>query len=198
VDPVVTGGLIGIGGSVAGALVADRLAAWRERRAAKARRRRAIFAVMSELIENVSVLDHALFREAWWPRGDEPRTVDWDRFAGDLVEELPWPVWHGLYATYGSLRSLIATRNERMPSPMPLRLRLRLRLHGDKDALPDFWMPGVWLDVRDNVVRQRQELWEATSTLREVADRFAHDADFRVPERAVPSGRPEAVEPPGH
>ena len=64
-DPVVTGGLLGIGGAVAGAVTQESISIGRERRRVRTRRRRAVFAVIGELLATASILEMALTRQAW-------------------------------------------------------------------------------------------------------------------------------------
>jgi hypothetical protein len=110
-DPVVTGGLIGEGGTLLGAGVQDALASLRERRRDRRLRRRAVTAIVGELVATVSILDKSLTRQAWWPEGDEPRRDEWERHRDVLAEELDTETVMRIGIVYDSIRSLAATRS---------------------------------------------------------------------------------------
>jgi hypothetical protein len=127
VDPVVTGGLIGIGGTLVGVGAQEALTIWREKRRDRRFRRRAVTAIVSELIATVSILDKALERQAWWPEGDEPRSDAWERYRDGLADELDTETLMRIGIVYDSIRSLAATRSSPLApdGPGPLRRLIR-------------------------------------------------------------------------
>ena len=108
-DPVVTGGLIGTGGTLLGVLSQEAIAGWRERERNKRLRLRAVSAVEGELLNTVSVLDKALQRGAWWPEGDEPRSDEWQRYRDVLADEFDEEILTRGTIVYNTIRSLAAT-----------------------------------------------------------------------------------------
>jgi hypothetical protein len=102
-DPVVTGGLIGVGGTLLGVIAQQGLTAVREWRRDQRRRRRAVNAIVGELIATVSVLDKALERQAWWPEGDGPGRDDWERYRDSLAEELDTETFMRIGMVYDSI-----------------------------------------------------------------------------------------------
>jgi hypothetical protein len=109
-DDVVTGGLIGIGGTILGVVVQDRIALVRAGRERRQTQRVAITAMTSELLATASILHKALDRQAWWPEGDEPREIEWQRHRPVLVELLDRDALQQTTITYEVIRSLAATR----------------------------------------------------------------------------------------
>lgn len=95
-----------------GAVLHEVLVSWRARRADRRGRRRAAVAVVGEPLDAVSILHKALDRQAWWPEGDEPRQVEWQRHQEALVEVLDEETDQAVRMTYEGPRSLAATRNE--------------------------------------------------------------------------------------
>ena len=79
---------MGIGGTAVGAVLQEGLVSWRARRADRRARRRAVVAIVGELLDAVSILHKALERQAWWPEGDEPRQLEWQRHQEALIEVL--------------------------------------------------------------------------------------------------------------
>ncbi len=73
-NPVIAGGLIGVGGTLLGVITQGVIAALREKRSGR-RRLHGITAIVAELVATVSLLDKAMERQAWWPEGDERRRV---------------------------------------------------------------------------------------------------------------------------
>jgi hypothetical protein len=118
-DPVVTGGLIGVGGTLLGVVTQDGLARLRDRTNRRRLARRAVTAVVSELVATVSILDKALERQAWWPDGDEPRRNEWDRYRDALSEELDTETVMRISIVYDTIRSLAATRSTHSGNPGP-------------------------------------------------------------------------------
>jgi hypothetical protein len=106
-----TAGVIGVLGTLAGVLLNDLLSVRRERRTAQARQRRALSAVIGELLDALSILDSARNRKAWWPPLDAPRDRAWERYSDDLAEILTDEEWNQLRMTYETHRSLNALRD---------------------------------------------------------------------------------------
>ena len=74
---------MGIGGTAVGAVLQEGLVS---RRADRRARRRTYVAIVGELLDAVSILHKALERQAWWPEGDEPRQLEWQRHQEALIE----------------------------------------------------------------------------------------------------------------
>lgn len=110
--PVLVGGGVGVAGTLLGAFVNDVLTRRREARAAKARQRRAVNAVVGELLDALSIIDRAARRQAWWPPGDAPRDLAWQTYNDDLAAVLDDDGWHRVRMTYETLRSLDAIRDQ--------------------------------------------------------------------------------------
>jgi hypothetical protein len=104
-------GAVGVLGTLVGVVLNDLLTRSREKRAASARQRRAITAVVGELLDAASILDRAIKRQAWWPPGDSPRDRAWEKYGDDLAQVLNDEQWNRLRMTYETLRSLDALRD---------------------------------------------------------------------------------------
>jgi hypothetical protein len=103
-------GAVGVAGTLSGVVLNDLLTRKREKRLAAARQRRAITAVVGELLDAVSIVNSAMRRQAWWPPGDAPRDRSWAQYADDLAEVLSDEQWNQVRMTYETLRSLDALR----------------------------------------------------------------------------------------
>lgn len=112
-------GAVGVVGTIAGVLLNDRLAHRREKRAAAARQRRALTAIVGELLDAVSIFDSAISREAWWPLMDSPRDRAWQEYSDDLAEILSEEQWNQVRMTYETHRSLNAARETPQLQPTP-------------------------------------------------------------------------------
>jgi hypothetical protein len=168
-------GLIGIGGALLGVLVQFGLTTWRESRGQRARRRRAVAAVVRELVSTVSILDMALRRQAWWSEGDEPLSVEWESYRDDLAQEVDLETFTKIGFVYDSIRSLVATRSSPMSptvgdfSPRGLRLRWFLRKDTEQRSfLHLIWLPERWPEADANVRNTLNATWEALGALRPV------------------------------
>jgi hypothetical protein len=104
-------GAVGVLGTLAGVVLNDFLTRKREKRIASARQRRAVTAVVGELLDAASILDTAIKRQAWWPPGDAPRDRAWEQYADDLAAVLSDEQWNRVRMTYETLRSLDALRD---------------------------------------------------------------------------------------
>lgn len=159
-DPVVTGGLIGIGGTLIGIGTQEALASWRERRVSRRRRLRAVTTIMSELVATVSILDKALERQAWWPNGDEPRSVEWHRYRDALAEELDAETMMRIGIVYDTIRSLAATRSS--PLTPVSRGRLKRMLRDDPEGRSFFsliWTDDRWPWAAEETRQTRDAVW---------------------------------------
>jgi hypothetical protein len=159
-DPVVTGGLIGVGGTLLGTIAQDALATLRERRRDRRLRRRAVTAIVGELIATVSILDMALTRQAWWPEGDEPRRDEWDRYRDSLAEKLDTETVMGIGIVYDTLRSLAATRSSPL-SPVS-RGRMARLLRDDPEGRSFFsliWTGDRWPCAAEETQTTRDAVW---------------------------------------
>jgi hypothetical protein len=104
-------GAVGVFGTLTGVFLNDLLTRSREKRAASARQKRAVSAVVGELLDAVSILHSALSRQAWWPPGDSPRDRAWEKYGDDLAQVLDDEQWNQVRMTYETLRSLDALRD---------------------------------------------------------------------------------------
>lgn len=137
-------GATGVVGTLFGAVVSDWLVRRREGRAAEARQRRAVTAVVGELLDATTVLDLARERRAWWPPDDGPRDRAWVEYEDDLAECLSDDDWHRLRMTYETLRSLgamraVPKRLSRPWEPPARRLRWSRRWPDAEAAVADSW-----------------------------------------------------------
>ena len=159
-DPVVTGGLIGIAGTLIGVGTQEALATWREGRRNRRLRLRAVTAIASELISTVSILDKALERQAWWPEGDEPRSEEFQRYRDALAEELDAETMMRLAIVYDTIRSLAATRSS--PLTPVSRGRLKRLLRDDPQGRSFFsliWMIDRWPTAAEETQQTRDGVW---------------------------------------
>jgi hypothetical protein len=159
-DPVVTGGLIGIGGTLLGVGAQEVLAVWGNRRRDRRFRRRAVTAIVSELIATVSILDKALERQAWWPEGDAPRTDAWERYRDGLADELDTETLMRVAIVYDSVRSLAATRSSPLAptSRGPLKRLLRQDPEG-RSFFSLIWTNDRWPSAADETQHTRDVVW---------------------------------------
>jgi hypothetical protein len=112
-------GAVGVIGTLAGVFLNDGLARKREKRVAEARQRRALTAVVGELLDAVSIFDSAISRKAWWPLMDSPRDRAWQEYSDDLAEMLNEEQWNQVRMTYETHRSLNALRETPQLQPAP-------------------------------------------------------------------------------
>jgi hypothetical protein len=159
-DPVVTGGLIGIGGTLLGVSAQEAVATWREKRRDRRFRRRAVTAIVSELIATVSILDKALERQAWWPEGDEPRSDAWERYRDGLADELDTETLMRVGIVYDSIRSLTADRSSPLapPGPGPLKRLLRADPEG-RSFFSLIWTNDRWPWAAEETQQTRDAVW---------------------------------------
>ena|SRR5438445_1969553 len=173
-DPVVTGGLIGIGGTLLGVLSQEAIAGWRERERNKRLRLRAVSAVEGELLNTVSVLDKALQRGAWWPEGDEPRSDEWQRYRDVLADEFDEEILTRGTIVYNTIRSLAATCSS--PLTPVSRGRLKRMLRDDPHGRSFFsliWTDDRWPTAADETRQTRDEATAfLTECLRPLHDRL--------------------------
>ena len=183
-DPVVVGGLLGIGGTAVGAVLQEGLVTWRARSAERRGRRRAVVAIVGELLDAVSILHKALERQAWWPEGDEPRQIEWQRHQEALVEVLDEETYQAIRMSYESLRSLAATRNEPLVDLTTIGPRNKL---GRRQGLPPgmrwFWVGGRWLSAEEDVRGALQATATALELLRPTHMRLSRRKDQRARKR---------------
>lgn len=156
--PFLAGGGVGILGTLLGAVVSDRLARSREKRAAAARQRRAVNAVVGELLDAAAIVNLAGIRRVWWTPRDAFRDRAWVEYNDDLAELLDDDTWHNLRITYETLRSFDATRDEPYRPLRPWEaLTWRHRYSWDRwpdadRAAKDCWN-SIWLSL--DVLRNR-------------------------------------------
>jgi hypothetical protein len=160
-DPVVIGGLIGVGGTLLGVSVQELLTRMRERSDRRLLARRAVTAITSELIATVSILDKALERQAWWPEGDEPMRDEWNRYRDALAEELDVETVMRIGIAYDTIRSLAATRSSPLTPASTGRLRKMLR--DDPQGRSFFsliWTNDRWPWAAMETAQTRAAIWE--------------------------------------
>lgn len=180
-DPVVVGGFLGIGGTAVGAVLQEGLVSWRARRADRRTRRRAVVAIAGELLDALSILGKTLERQAWWPEGDEPRQVEWQRHQEALVEVLDEETYQAVRMTYESLRSLAATRNEPLVDLAEIGPRDRLgRRRGLPSGMRWFWVGGRWLSAENDVVDALKAANFALRLIRPTHERLSRRKDRRA------------------
>jgi hypothetical protein len=159
-DPVVTGGLIGIAGTLIGVGTQEALANWRESRRNRRLRMRAVTAIASELISTVSILDKALERQAWWPEGDEPRSEAFQRYHDALGGGARRGDEYAPRIVYDTIRSLTATRSS--PLTPVSRGRLKRLLRDDPQGRLFFsliWMVDRWPTAAEETQQTRDVVW---------------------------------------
>lgn len=160
-DPVLAGGLIGIGGTLIGVLAQEALASWRARRENKRRLLRALTAVSSELLSTVSILNKALERQAWWPEGDEPLRDEWKRNYDVLNDALPYEDATRINIVYESVRSLSATRSSPLTPISEPGSPLAEMLSNDPSGRSFFaliWTNDRWPDAAAEVEQTRNDV----------------------------------------
>ena len=159
-DSTVTGGLIGVGGAVVGALSAEGLTVLRERRAMRRQLKRAVSAIENELLETASILNKALERGAWWPEGDEPKNEEWRRYRDVLAEEVDEATVVRGSILYSTVRSLAATRSNPLTpvSRGPLRRMLRDDPQG-RSFFSLIWTDDRWPSAREEVEQTLADVW---------------------------------------
>jgi hypothetical protein len=155
-------GAVGVLGTLAGVVLNDFLTRKREKRAASARQRRAITAVVGELLDAASILDTAMKRQAWWPPGDAPRDRAWEQYADDLAQVLSDAQWNRIRMTYETLRSLDALRD----TPY------QLAPTGTSPAEQAKWHQR-WPEAASAAKDSSQATWAALEMLRPFSRRFA-------------------------
>lgn len=164
--PVLAGGGIGIIGTLLGTLITNELVKRREAATTLGRQRRAVNAVVGELLDAASIVTMAVERQAWWPLADSPRDLAWQRYNDDLAEFLDDDTWHELRMTYETVRSFgalreLSSRRLRLWEP-PSR---RLTWAGQYDAAS--------AAAEDAL----QALWQALGVLRERYPQIARTGD---------------------
>jgi len=180
-DPVVVGGLLGIGGTAVGAVLQEGLVSWRAWRANRRGRRRAVIAIVGELLDAVSILTKALERQAWWPEGDQPRQIEWQRHQEALLEVLGEQTYQAVRMSYESLRSLTATRNEPLIDLADAGPRDRLgRRRGPPPGMRWFWVGGRWLSAEDDVRGALRTVDFALRLIRPTHERLSRGKDGRA------------------
>lgn len=160
-DPVVVGGLIGVGGTLLGVAAQDSLVRLRERRDRGRLARRAVTAVAGELVATVSILDKAAERQAWWPEGDEPRRDEWDRYRDALAEDLDTETVMRIGIVYDTVRSLAAARSSPL-TPVSRGRRARV-LRDDPEGrsfLSLIWTEDRWPWAAEETMQTRAAVWE--------------------------------------
>jgi hypothetical protein len=160
-DPVVTGGVIGVGGTLLGVSVQELLTRMRERGKRRRLARRAVAAITGELIATVSILDKALERQAWWAEGDEPRRDDWSRYRDALAEEVDVETVMRIGIAYDTVRSLAASRSSPLTPASTGRLRKMLR--DDPQGRSFFsliWTNDRWPWAAVETEQTRAAIWE--------------------------------------
>jgi hypothetical protein len=160
-DPVVTGGIIGVGGTLLGVSVQELLTRLREHGNRRLLARRALIAITGELIATVSILDKALERQAWWPEGDEPRRDEWNRYRDALAEEVDVETVMRIGIAYDTIRSLAATRSSPLTPTSTGRLRKMLR--DDPQGRSFFsliWTNDRWPWAAVETEQTRAAIWE--------------------------------------
>jgi len=186
-DPVATGALLGIGGTLLGVIAQERLTVRRERRHELRMRRRAVRAIVGELSTTVSILDKALERQAWWPEGDEPRSDEWQRYRDDLGEELDTESLMRIGFVYESVRSLAATRSS--PLSPAGRGQMRRLLRDDPQGRSFFsliWTADRWPCAAEETQHTRDLVLEVLAdTLRPVVQRLLGKV-WQLPEGGAP------------
>ena len=194
-DPVVTGGLIGVGGTLLGVSVQDLLTRMRERGNRRLLARRAVTAITGELIATVSILDKALERQAWWPEGDEPRRDEWNRYRDALAEEVHVETVMRIGIAYDTIRSLAATRSSPLTPASTGRLRKMLR--DDPQGRSFFsliWTNDRWPWAAVETEQTRAAIWEVlTEHLWPLQKRLlkrSEDEPWQLPEGETSGIRP--------
>jgi hypothetical protein len=194
-DPVVAGGLIGVGGTLLGVAVQDSLTRLRERRHRRRLARRAVTAIAGELVATISILDKALERQAWWPERDEPRRDEWDRYRDALPDDVEIEAVMRIGIVYDTIRSLAATRS----SPLtPLsKGRMARMLRDDPEGRSFFSLIGTddrWPWAEEETMRTRASVWQVlTEYLWPLQKRLlkpAQEEPWQSPE-----GGPAAIRP---
>ncbi len=171
-DPVVTGGLLGIGGAVAGAVTQESISIGRERRRVRTRRRRAVFAVIGELLATASILEMALTRQAWWSSADAPLSDKWERHQDDLAEMLDRGAFETVRLVYESIRSLCGTRLSPLTPGEPGSPLTEII---ERDPLGESFFSLIWTNDRwpwadENTRGTLTGVQEALDLLRPIAD----------------------------
>jgi hypothetical protein len=194
-DPVVTGGVIGVVGTLLGVSVQELLTRMRERGKRRRLARRAVAAITGELIATVSILDKALERQAWWPEGDEPRRDEWNRYRDALAEEVDVETVMRIGIAYDTVRSLAASRSSPLTPESTGRLRKMLR--DDPQGRSFFsliWTNDRWPWAAVETEQTRAAIWEVLTEhlwplQKRLLKRSEHEP-WQLPEGEAPGIRP--------
>lgn len=177
IAPILAGGSIGVLGTLLGAVVTDSLARRRERRSATARQRRAVNAVVGELLDAALIVDTAILRQTWWPLGDAPRDRAWATYGDDLGELLDDDTWQQLRMTYEAVRSLDALREEPDRRARPWESLTRRRSWAAR-----------WASAPVAAHDALAGVWGALNTLRDRYEPIARPEDLREMRRLQEEG----------
>lgn len=195
-DSTLVTGVVGVGGTLAGVAMSEAITTLRSRRRDKRAARRAVRAIVGELITTVSILDKALERQMWWPEGDEPRSDEWTRYRDDLAEELDTESMMRIGFVYESVRSLAATRSSSLSPISRGRMRRLLRddPHG-RSFLSLVWTDDRWPWAATETRETRDLVWTTiTEVLRPVQQRVLGEVWQSQQEQTT---RPRQAEPQG-